>query len=76
MLQSFNRRKENGVNVLVAIRYAFAGVGDVSSAVIAKCFWKSRFTTAGESIGDDDDVALSQLISIMWDEIPPARLRN
>lgn len=60
LLRLYDRKKEQGINAFVAIRHAYAAWGDVSSAVIAKCFRKSRFATEEESMGDDDNVPFAQ----------------
>ena len=59
MLQSNDSQREHGINVLVAIRYAFAARRDVSPTVIAKYFRKSGFTMEEENMGADDDIPLS-----------------
>lgn len=62
----------------MAIRYAFAAWEDVTPGLIQKCFKKSGFKVPvdEESMDDDDDVPLAQLISDIEDNIPLARLRE
>ncbi|XP_060592007.1 tigger transposable element-derived protein 6-like [Ruditapes philippinarum] len=76
IIDSYDRKKEPGINVLVAIRYAFAAWRDVSPTVIMKCFRKSGFIAEEETMDDDDDMPLAQMIENIRDEIPLARLRT
>ena len=60
----------------MALRYAFAAWESVTLLLIGKCFCKSGFVRDEETMGEDDDVPLAQLIADIQDSIPLVRLRG